>query len=343
MRVHRSVRWCLTAVCSAALFVTFPACTGPKGDAGPPGADGAQGSDGLAGPPGANAPDGRISIQLPGPDFFPEGIAAAADGSFYVGSLGTGAIVRVPPGALGAVPFVPGRAAFGVYGLAVDDARGTLWACTYDDNLAPAQGAYLTAYALGTGELKGSYVMPGDSGFCNDVTVDSVGNVYATDSFASSVVRLPVGGTAVETWATNAAFNAEPWTITLNGIVLDGASHLYVVKYDTGELFSIPIQADGSAGEPVAIAVTPALSSLDGLERIDANTLLAVEFGTGQVVTVTLSGTTGHSQVIANGLINPTNAVLDGNSAWVLESHLALFGTDEHPSLPFRVHRIALP
>ncbi|RKH12569.1 hypothetical protein D7V97_07990 [Corallococcus sp. CA053C] len=287
----------------------------------------------------------RMEVQLPGEDFFPEGIASSSDGTLYIGSVGTGAIARARPGELGAHVFVPGRAAFGVYGLAVDEAHGTLWACTYDDTLPPATPSHLAAYALATGELKTSHPLPDASGFCNDIALDAAGNVYATDSFANTVVRLAVGGNEVTTWAADAAFApVVEGDLTLNGIAYDGAGTLYVVKSDTGTLFSIAIQADGSAGAPVTIPVVPALEAPDGVEWLDAQRLLVVENTPGRVSVVTHSGGSGTKEVLANGLVEPTTAALTDDGAWVLEAQLGyFFGTPGVPSLPFRVYRLAVP
>lgn len=294
---------------------------------------------------GRDARDARAAINLPGSSFYPEGIAAASDGTFYVGSVGTGAIVRVPPHALGTETFVPARQAFAVYGMVVDEARGTLWACTWDDNLVPAQPSYLTGYSLATGAVTGSFVMPSDVGACNDVTVDAAGNVYASDSFGNAIVKLPLGGTALTPWSTDPAYApTQEGNFTLNGIALNPQGGLYVVKYDTGDLFSVPILADGSAGAPVKIPVTPALAFPDGLEVIDSNTLLVVEHETHQVVTVKLANGAGTKEVINDTLVLPTNAVIAGGSAWVIESQMDyLFGAPGSPSLPFRVYRLAIP
>src|SRR5690606_24381783 len=53
----------------------------------------------LAGEPGA-------SVARTGPDYYPEGIAAAADGTLYVGSIMQGVISKVPAGSTTAEPFV---------------------------------------------------------------------------------------------------------------------------------------------------------------------------------------------------------------------------------------------
>jgi hypothetical protein len=288
--------------------------------------------------------DPRTSISLPGPNYYPEGITVAYDGTFYVGSLGTGGIVRIPPRSTSTETFVPARPFFAVYGLVVDRARDLLWACTYDDTLPPAQPARLNAYQLGNGALAASYALPGESGFCNDVIVDRRGNVYATDSFANSIVRLQPGATELVTWATSPLFNAEPFSITLNGLVFDRSQrHLYVVRYDTGALFSIPVGLDGSAGEPSPIPVNPALEFADGIELVDDETLLVVENNVGRVSLVELEDGHGSKTVIASELLEPTTAALWGGSAWVAEGQLShLFG-DGQPTLPFQVKRVPIP
>ncbi|GMU01498.1 hypothetical protein KH5H1_56180 [Corallococcus caeni] len=295
--------------------------------------------------PPPEEPSGLTEKQLPGESFYPEGIASGPDGTLYFSSVGTGAIARARPGELGASVFVPGRPAFGVYGMAVDTAHDTLWACTYDDTLPPAQPSHLAAYSLTTGAQTLDLVMPGESGGCNDVTLDAAGNVYATDSFANTIVRLPVGGSQLETWASDAAFEAsEPGAFTLNGLTWDGGNTLYVVKTDTGDLFSIAIQPDGSAGAPVAIPVSPALETPDGLEWVDDGRLLVVENSAGRASLVTLAGGSGTKEVLANDFLEPTAVALTQEGAWVLESQLSiLFGQPGLPSLPFRARRIAVP
>jgi sugar lactone lactonase YvrE len=302
-------------------------------------------------PPGAQEPDGadvkkpkldpRPGLVLPGSRFFPEGIAAGSDGSFYVGSMGTGAIVRFAPGATQSQTLVPARDAFGVYGLAVDEDRDLLWACTYDDLLYPAQPAYLKAYSLDNGAEQASFVMPGDSGFCNDLILDDEGNVYATDALANTIVRLPSGGSALETWSADPAFADEPGNFTVNGIVFDpDSSKLYVVKYSTGQLFSIRVNADGSAGTVHEIQVNSPLQYPDGIEMLHDGVFLVVENNIGRVSVVALWGGSAHRFTIAQGLNEPTTAAIHNRSAWVVEGQGSLLYGEDEPSLPFRVRRV---
>jgi hypothetical protein len=73
------------------------------------------------------------AISLPGNDVYPEGIAAAADGTLYVGSLKNGSVYKVPAGSTTAAQFVAdGVLKRGNLGLEVDTKRGLLWACDSD-------------------------------------------------------------------------------------------------------------------------------------------------------------------------------------------------------------------
>jgi hypothetical protein len=94
---------------------------------------------------------GSSVITLPNPEnFYPEGIAAAADGTLYVGSLSLGLVVRVPANSTtpDAEPFVAaGVAERGVVGLAVDEPRNILWFCDSGPT-APVQGAALVGVSL---------------------------------------------------------------------------------------------------------------------------------------------------------------------------------------------------
>lgn len=54
----------------------------------------------------SNSKAGSGVIIIPGARFFPEGVTVAQDGSFYVGSMEEGCILRVPPGAKQAEPFI---------------------------------------------------------------------------------------------------------------------------------------------------------------------------------------------------------------------------------------------
>ena len=69
------------------------------------------------------SPDMTVTqVALPGDTFYPESLNAAADGTLFVGSLGTGAVVKVAPGSSSAVQFLTVGAPRGVTGVLPDSA-----------------------------------------------------------------------------------------------------------------------------------------------------------------------------------------------------------------------------
>src|SRR5574341_548174 len=194
---------------------------------------------------------GPGAIIIPGDRCFPEGVTVAQDGTFYVGSMYEGCIMKVPPGARAAEPFIEAGAngLVSVLGLYADDARGILWACSADagnGKLAGSAPVGIRAFDLKSGAAKGNYDFPG-GGFPNDLTVDDRGNVYVTDSWTPRVLRLQEGGSALEEWINDPQLGVEQWS--LNGIDFDRDSRvIYVVNQRAGKLFRIAVKPDGSAG-----------------------------------------------------------------------------------------------
>jgi hypothetical protein len=192
---------------------------------------------------------GATSITLPGDDFFPEGIAAAADGTLYVGSVTLGSILRIPANSTtpDADEFVePGVAERGVVGLTVDEARDRLWFC---DSTPTESGGALVGVNLDTGEEEVRHAMPdqapsgdADAGadggtpdgglavgtptFCNDVIVTPAGVIFATDS-GGRIFRVAAADfdtpNSAQVWLADPAISAPaPGGFGANGIDLVG-------------------------------------------------------------------------------------------------------------------------
>jgi hypothetical protein len=207
--------------------------------------------------PLTGGPIGDTSITLPGDTFYPEGIAAAADGTLYVGSVNTRVIVQVPADSTTASVFVPeGVAERGVIGLTVDDTRNLLWFC---DSNPTEGGAAIVGVSLDDGTQVVRHAMPdavsapapdagtladagvtadaGDAGgapaaaptsFCNDLIVDATGNLYATES-RGRIFRVPAASVttpnSASVWLTGpAAEPAMPGGFGANGIDIVGGT-----------------------------------------------------------------------------------------------------------------------
>src|SRR5580700_1257095 len=156
------------------------------------------------------------SIPIPGTKAFPESITSKSDGTLYVGRLGDGGIVRINPRTHENVIFVrPGAlGSRSILEVFADEASNTLWACSNDLSAlgAPATGSDtgsgLKACDLKTGNGKRSVSLPGPHAFCNDITVDAQGSIYATDSANPTILKLSVGAAAFKVFAQDTSFSS---------------------------------------------------------------------------------------------------------------------------------------
>ena len=270
-------------------------------------------------------------LALPGGMFYPESLNADADGTLYVGSLATGQVVAFDDGATEARVVVNNGS--GVTGVLVHDDE--LWLCSVDTTFqSPTQ---IKSFAL-DGTPHATFTLAANQ-FCNDLAFDDAGTLYAADSFAGTIVRLPAGGGALETLVSDPQLApAAAGAFAADGIVAQGGT-LYVNRFDTGALFRIDIASKAIT----PITVTPALTSPDGMRVLDANTLLVVE-GAGRLTTVAITGTEGTATPVATGLDQPTSVIVARGSAWVSEGQLGrLFAMPpQTPNLPFAVRRVDL-
>jgi streptogramin lyase len=134
----------------------------------------------VAAPAHQHLPD---TIHLPD-GWQPEGIAIARDGTFYVGSIPTGAVfsgdVRSGSGAV----LVTGREGRAAIGLKVD-ARGRLF-------VAGGATGQAFVYDARSGRPLASYQLASGASFVNDVVVTR-GAAWFTDSLNPVLYRVPLG------------------------------------------------------------------------------------------------------------------------------------------------------
>jgi len=282
---------------------------------------------------------------LPGETFFPEGVAVAADGTFFAGSLSNGQIVRLPAGKEVAEEFAPPGVVSTATGLLVDDALGVLWAC--DASLRQSTPA-IVGFALADGAVRVRHAFPAGAALCNDLALDAAGNLYATDSFSPRILRVAADrklqqGSA-EAWVTSPAWQVGPGQFGLNGIIVKG-SDVYAAHTQNNALYRIPIAAGGAAGAVVSVRLDRTPNGLDGLKLAENGNLIFVEAFANSLTYIALgAGDSGTLRVLADGLAGPTTFALFAGSAWVAEGQLdKLFNPSAGaPSLPFRVRRVQL-
>lgn len=281
-------------------------------------------------------PEDVTALSLPGDEYYPESLTAAADGTLYVGSLGTGQVVSFIPGSSTATTFLPGGDPKGVSGVFADSDTATLYVCAVDLTTTPPTTEVRT-YDLGNAALMDAYPFPGPA-FCDDFALDGDGNLYVSDAFGS-IYKLTEGGTALTLWKRDPLLAPSSETgFGADGIVV-GEGMLYVNTFSDSGLFQIPINSDGSAGAVTALTVTPALQGPDGMRLIDSDTLLVTEAFSGELTKVELSGTTGTATTIASGFDFPTSVARSGGSYWVSEGQLDHFVDGTTPTTPFTLKR----
>jgi hypothetical protein len=291
-------------------------------------------------------PDANISI--PGTGLLPESITSSKDGSLYIGSIGKAQIYKVAPDATEAQPFI--AAGTGgikqVFGVFADDSTGTLWACSNEVGAGPPGSSppgpsALHSFELPAGTPKASYALPA-GGFCNDAAAGPNGDVYAVDTNNMQVLRLPKGGSALETWSPAGAFGATGGV--LDGIAVVGG-RLIVGTLVTSKLFAVEIGADGKAGAVSELKLSAPLAMPDGI-RSWGNELLATD-ATGKIQRIAISGDSGTVTTLKEGLEGVVAVTVSGKSAYALEGQLAIMftppGGTPPPEKPYRAVAIPLP
>lgn len=288
------------------------------------------------------------TLIVPGDNFYPESISAAANGNLYVASIVTGEIVRFRPGAWVAEAIVPAGVNVGTAGVLVDDARKVLWSCAVD--LSFQTPSILRGFELATGTLVASYVLP-DRGVCADLAL-AHGKLYLTDTtdptaspaLPGRILRLttpspvkPTGGT-LSVWSADPAFTGAAG-LQINGIAFDGRSSLYTTNYSTGKLVRVDIAADGSARPAVVVPLSRPLTNPDGIRMLDRNRLLVAE-NPGRLDVIDVR--TGVVRVVNDSLDQPTSLVLSRTGLWVTEGQVLRLQAGEPPNLPFKVQRVVL-
>ncbi len=243
-------------------------------------------------------------------------------------------------------------ALFGVFGLAIDEARNTLWAATtalpeiagYEPEMKGQ--AALVEFNLATSELRRVVPVPGDGRDhgLGDVLVAPDGTVYATDSLAPIIWQLDPDSEEMVKLVESPEFES------LQGLALSDRT-LVVADYSNG-LFAINL-ADASVRslKPPANAT---LLGIDGLVAVPDG-IVGVQNGVTpqRVVRIALSSDlqaiTGVT-VLAAALPQLTDLTLvtlvDGRPTFVAGAGWDIFDAKkakQPPAHPVRIFQVNLP
>jgi len=224
------------------------------------------------------------SIEVNESGLYPEGISYNHNTQrFYLSSYHKGKIVSVDhEGTI--YPFAEDSSLLTIVGMKIDPKNNRLIACntdlgfstnsTTDENSTIGRLAKVEVYDLGTQKKISTYDLSNlyqGGHFINDLTLDTAGNIYVTDSFSPVIYKIATDGTR-SVFAESSLFSVEANQFGLNGIVAT-ETHLIVAKSEGAKLFKIAFNDPSDIHE---ITVNQNLNSIDGLLLNSQNELLVV-------------------------------------------------------------------
>jgi hypothetical protein len=243
----------------------------------------------------------------------PESIAAAPDGGLILGSATSPKIFRAAKGETQAKVFIDASStgATMFLGVLADGPSNTLWACQLQ--AVPGTNnrkSTLRSFDLTSGAPKVSWVFPGDNNTCNDIAIGPDKAAYASDTAGAKIYRIKEGASEGELVLENQRL--------LNGI--DGLTFmggvLYANNVASNQIYRIPMDATGKAGDPVQIWTDQPIKGPDGM-RASADRLFIAENRNGRASMLTINGDIAHVTVVKDGLGQPTAIDVGGDMLWV--------------------------
>ena len=209
----------------------------------------------------------------------PEGLAYDPNAkTFFVGSVYRRKIIAVKATGEAQDFSHESDGLWSVMGMKVDPKRRVLWGCTAGHkqmaNAKPEDDGKTAVfkYDLTTGKLLKKYPIPNDGRkhWLGDLTLDSHGDVYASDSLSPAIYVIRQGKNEIESFFAGAPF------INPQGIVLGpDEKKLLMADYLKG-LFLIDLQTKEVA--EVAAPQNTTLLGIDGIYRV-GNDIIAVQNG----------------------------------------------------------------
>ena len=247
----------------------------------------------------------------------PESLTVAPGGVLIVGSASTPFVYKVRSGSTTAEKFVDasaeGAGTF-FFGMLADASTNTLWTC----QLTPVPGktpvqrhTALRSFDLTTGAPKIRWDLPGDNSTCNDFAIGPDKALYITDTANSRIYKLPAGASTAELFLEHRALYGIDGITFLNGT-------LYVNNVFSNNLYRIPVDAAGKAGEPVDIWMDQPIKGPDGMRAANGK-LIVAENGSGKISVIAVNGDKASVSVIMEGLNTPTGVEPAGDTIWISE------------------------
>ncbi|MBU2168525.1 MAG: hypothetical protein KKF88_11890 [Alphaproteobacteria bacterium] len=264
-------------------------------------------------------------FELDGPVLAESLVRDATDNRWLVSQIAGRTIVSVADDGTVSPWLEPNPAVSGVVGLALDQARGTLWATTAA--LPPATHGWtgeapptaLLQIDLATGRVVGLFEAPSDGRehAFGDLALGPNGEVFVADGTGGDIYRLDASGTSLTPFVIN-VFGSPQGMVALG-------DHLFVADYSSG-LWRVPL----SGGTPVRLNAPPeaSLIGIDGLAT-DGTRLFAIQNGVAPQRVLRLALMPDHSEIALVEVLaanlpeieEPTTAtVVDGQLVFVSRS-----------------------
>ena len=291
----------------------------------------------------ARAAEAPTEITLPGTRLYTESITSLKNGTLIVGSLGKGDVSRIAHGTTTATEWIrPGTNGLNaVFGVLADEKFKRLFVCSNKTD-AGVGHAELKAFDLKTGDPKGSYLLPGEGPFCNDIAVASDGSAYVTDTRQATLLILKAGAKEFEVAAK------DPLLAGADGLAFGRKRVLYVNSVTTGKLLRVKLDANGHSENITELKLSKPLTRPDGMRTIGRNRLLLAE-NSGNMDIVTFSGPDGQNadiKTIKQGLESTPAVTATRGMAWIAEGKLNYRNDpalkDKDPD-PFKLYAVPLP
>lgn len=275
----------------------------------------------------------QVYTQLPDT---PEGIGVDSQGNLYASLFNTGEIVQLKEdGQYVHIAWVPTEADSGkghVLGLASDKDDNLFVAykarSKYDRVGDPRHPACRDATDVTSGvyriDAETREVTPvatrGDGWpFCfpDDVAIDDVGNIYLADLTYAGIWKITLDG-RVTLWSEHPLlhWSETPYSgfpLGVNVLALDaGQRNIYAATSGDPLVLRIPIQQDGSAGEPTVVSRGHSL--IDGIALDEEGNIYVSEIFRNEIIGLSPDGS--RRVVVAN----KQSAPLDGNASLVVHA-----------------------
>jgi hypothetical protein len=247
----------------------------------------------------------------------PESLTVAPGGVLIVGSASTPFVYKVRPDSSSVQKFIDasdqGPGTF-FFGMLAEASTNTLWTC----QLTPVPGTTpvqrhtaLRGFDLSTGAQKVRWNLPGDNTTCNDFAIGPDKALYVTDTATGRIYKLAPGASNAELFLEHRALMGIDGITFLNGT-------LYVNNVISNNLYRIPVDSSGKAGQPVDIWMDQPVKGPDGMRAANGKLLLA-ENGSGKISALTVNGDKASVTVIKEGLNTPTGVEPAGDTIWIAE------------------------